>query len=40
MTPNGGVTLFNSNANQTIGGSSESKFYDVSVNKSSGNILI
>ncbi|MCB0701933.1 MAG: hypothetical protein KDC55_04425 [Ignavibacteriae bacterium] len=40
MTPNGGVTLFNSNANQTIGGSSESKFYDVSVNKSSGNILL
>lgn len=40
MTPNGGVTLFNSGANQTIGGSSESKFYDVSVDKSAGNILL
>lgn len=40
MTPNGGVTLFNSGTNQTIGGSSESRFYDVSVNKSSGNILL
>ena len=40
MIPNGGVTLFNSASNQTIGGSSESKFYDVSVNKSAGNILL
>lgn len=40
MTPNGGVTLFNSGANQTIGGSSESKFYNVSVNKTAGNILL
>jgi len=40
MTPNGGVTLFNSGANQTIGGTSESRFYDVSINKSAGNILL
>ncbi|MER3330261.1 MAG: hypothetical protein RIF34_11825, partial [Candidatus Kapaibacterium sp.] len=40
MTPNGGVTLFNSGANQTISGTSESRFYDVSVNKSGGNLLL
>lgn len=40
MTPNGGVTLFNSSSNQTIGGSSESKFYDVTVDKAAGNILL
>ncbi|TNE32655.1 hypothetical protein EP342_04745, partial [bacterium] len=39
MTPNGGITLFNSGANQQIGGSSESKFYNLTVNKTAGNIL-
>lgn len=40
MTPNGGITLFNSNANQQIGGSAESKFYNLTVNKTAGNILM
>lgn len=39
MTPNGGITLFNSGANQQIGGSSESRFYNLTVNKTAGNIL-
>ena len=40
MTPNGGVTLFNSASNQQIGGSAESRFFNLSVNKSAGNILL
>lgn len=38
MTANGGTTLFNSTSAQQVGGTNESKFYNVTVNKTSGNI--
>jgi hypothetical protein len=40
MTANGGITLFNSNADQQIGGSNESKFYGLTVDKAGGNIRL